>query len=197
MKVSEMFPRKYLSGEDLTGETVATIKGVTVEQMRPAAGSRPEAKYVLYFTDLAKALILSRTTAEQIAELFGDDTAGWTGKRVTLYPVPMTVAQRQVVAVRVKAAKLVPASFPASEAGTYAGMGTAGSPNAAPTTGEIPGPAARPYGDGREVDPGNAAEAQAFDAYVVANRARPATRAALRQWVKDTPKGPASQAGQG
>jgi hypothetical protein len=105
MKIPEMFPRKYASGDDLNGKAVTlTIAKLQQEEMRPG-GAAPVKKWVLYFEGAQKGVILTRTLAVQIAEALGDDdTDGWPGKRVILYPVPMTVAGRRVTAIRARAA---------------------------------------------------------------------------------------------
>jgi hypothetical protein len=105
MKVSEMFPRKYASGDDLNGKPATlTIKRLSQEEMRPG-GAAPVKKWVVYFEGAQKGVILTRTLAGQIAEALGDDnTDGWPGKRVTLFAVPMNVAGRQVKAIRARAA---------------------------------------------------------------------------------------------
>jgi len=105
MKVDEMFPRKYANGGDLQGKAVTVeIAGVQQEQMR-TAGTAPELKYVLYVVGGHKGIVLSRTLAQQIAAATGEqDTDKWKGKRVTLYPEPMTVAGVPRIAVRARAA---------------------------------------------------------------------------------------------
>ncbi len=42
MKLGNMFPRKYATGEDLNGNAVTvTVKKMTIEQMSPRAGQPP------------------------------------------------------------------------------------------------------------------------------------------------------------
>ena len=104
MKLSDMFPRKYASGEDLGGKPATlTVSTVRTEKMRPQAGAPEVQKYVVYFQGADKGVILSRTLAYQIADATGsDDTADWTGKRITLYPQPMTVAGKRRIAIRAR-----------------------------------------------------------------------------------------------
>ncbi len=120
MKITDMFPRKYVTGEDLQGKPVTlVISRLGTEEMRPGPGAQPQTKFVVYFEQAKKGVILSRTLATQIAEIAGsDDTDNWIGKKVTLYPQPMTVAGRQVVAIRAR--KPAPES-PAPQAGQVAG----------------------------------------------------------------------------
>jgi hypothetical protein len=105
MKLNEMFPRKYATGEDLNGKVVVvTIARITSEKMRPNQASLEVEKFVIYFQETKKGVVLSRTLARQIARAVGsDDTDNWTGKRVTLYPESMIVAGVNRVAIRAKA----------------------------------------------------------------------------------------------
>ena len=104
MKLSDMFPRKYASGADFNGKAVTlTIALVRTEKMRPQAGAPEQTKFVVYFQGADKGAILSRTLAYQIADITGsDETADWTGKRITLYPQPMTVAGKRRIAIRAR-----------------------------------------------------------------------------------------------
>jgi len=105
VKVSEMFPGRYLSGDDLQGQPMTvTIARIGQEEMRPG-GAAPVKKWVVWFQGEQKAVILGLTLAEQIAEAVGsDDTNDWPGRRVTLYPLPLTVAGESRVAIRARAA---------------------------------------------------------------------------------------------
>lgn len=104
MKVKEMFPSKYVKGEDLKGPTVVTIARVESEEMyKPGVGQ--VTGYVLYFQEGKKGIVLSRVLAQQIAQVLKcDDTDDWKGKRITLYPHPLTVAGVPRVAIRARAA---------------------------------------------------------------------------------------------
>ena len=106
MKIDDIFPRKYATGEDLNGKPVTlVIASIIPETMRPAPNAQPVEKWVVYFEKASKGVILSRTLANQIVEATGqDDTDRWVGKRVTLFPLPMRVAGRDVVAIRARKA---------------------------------------------------------------------------------------------
>jgi len=114
MKLSKMFPRRYASGPDLQGRPVTlTIARVEREKMRVQASAPEVEKWVLYFQGAQKGVILNRTLAYQIAEALGcDDTEGWIGKPITLYPEPMTVAGRKVIAIRARPARDAPDQTP-------------------------------------------------------------------------------------
>ena len=107
MKLSEMFPRKYATGEDLQGKPVTvTVAQVVQEEMRPQASSPPVKKWVVYFHEAQKGVVLSRTLAYQIGEaLHSEETNDWTDQKVTLYPKPMMVAGKKRIAIRARAAR--------------------------------------------------------------------------------------------
>lgn len=113
MKISEIFPRKYATGEDLKGQPFTlTIRTVTMEEMHPQPGSPAEHKPVIYFAETQKGIILSPTLARQIQAIHGDETDTWNGKRVTIYPQPMTVAGKPRVAIRARPAANGPSQQP-------------------------------------------------------------------------------------
>jgi hypothetical protein len=107
MKLSQMFPRRYATGEDLQGKAITlTIASIILEKMHPQANAPEVEKWVLYFKEAKKGVVLNRTMAYQIGEFLGsEDTDDWVGKSITIYPQPMTVAGRKVTAIRARAAK--------------------------------------------------------------------------------------------
>lgn len=105
MNIRDMYPKKYASGEDLEGRAVnVTISGISKERMTPP-GSAPVEKYVIFFRETQRGVVLSRILAEQIATITGfDDTDKWPGQVVTLYPESITVAGKKRVVIRARAA---------------------------------------------------------------------------------------------
>ena len=108
MNLNDMYPRKYASGSDLDHPVTLVIDHITTEVMRPNPKAKPEPKFVIYFQKATKGVILSPTLAMQICTAIGadpsDSVSTWTGKRVTLYPQPMTVAGVDRIAIRARAA---------------------------------------------------------------------------------------------
>jgi len=103
MKLDQMYPRKYANGSDLKAPAIVTITRIVSEEMRPNPKAPAESKWVMYVKESPRGVILSRTLAEQIAAILDDDTDQWAGHQITLYPVPMQVAGRPVVAIRARA----------------------------------------------------------------------------------------------
>lgn len=104
MKISETFPRKYATGEDIKQPVSLPIARVVMEQMHPQPGSPAENKPVIYFEGANRGIILNRTLALQIAAIHGDETAAWTGKKIQLYTEKMRVAGQDRIAIRARPA---------------------------------------------------------------------------------------------
>lgn len=105
MKVNDMFPSKFLKGEDLGRPVTVTIARVVAERMyKPGQGEITG--FVLYAQGATKGVVLSKPLAEGIAQALGEsDTDNWPGKQIELYPQKMQVAGRNVTAIRARAAK--------------------------------------------------------------------------------------------
>lgn len=116
MKLSELFPRKYATGDDLRGRPwTVTIAKVVLEDMRPQPGAPPQRKPVLYIKGGRRGIVLSRTLAHQIAAIVGsDETDDWPGQVITIYPEPILVAGQERIAIRARRPEL-PFQKPAPE----------------------------------------------------------------------------------
>ena len=102
MKMSEIFPSKYVKAADLEGRTVTlTIKLLTVEEMLNHA-SEKERKPVLYFERATKGLVLNRTNAMTIAALYGDESDTWPGKRISIYPTRVKAFGQMQDCIRIR-----------------------------------------------------------------------------------------------
>ena len=101
-KVSEMIVSKFLKKEDFDEDMVATIKGVKLEDV----GNQGEQRWVLYFRELAKGLVLNVTTIRVLEGAYGDDSDGWVGKRVQIYVDPSVSFQgRMTGGLRLRVSK--------------------------------------------------------------------------------------------
>ncbi len=130
MKMSQAFPSKFLAAADLNGNPVqATISNCVTEEI----GLQKEVRPVIYFQGCKKGLVLNKTNAGNIVALYGDDSDGWVGKVIEIYPTTTDFQGKTVDCLRVRA--------PSGEA-------------AAPVT--VPGtpPPAFMEGDVDESDPG-------------------------------------------
>ncbi len=99
MLISQAFPRRFATGEDLAGKTpVLAVAKVTTEKVGPVV------KPVVWFHHAAKGIVLNPTLARQLAALLGDDTDAWAGRRVQLSAVKIKVNGEVKHSIRASAA---------------------------------------------------------------------------------------------
>ena len=113
MKMSELFPSKFLKAADLQGRTMrATIERIDVEDL--SGEDKPgETKPVVTFKGRKKQLVLNKTNGMTLAQALGDDTDAWIGKEIEVFPAQTSMQGRIVDCLRVK--------MPASEFDDSAG----------------------------------------------------------------------------
>lgn len=77
---------KFLKHQELEGKDwVVTISGVERQEIENRDKTK-ERKFVLFFKEHDKGMILNSTNIGTLTTLFGsDDSDQWVGKRVTLY----------------------------------------------------------------------------------------------------------------
>jgi hypothetical protein len=92
-KVSEMIVSKYLKKEDFDEDQVCTIKDCKLEEI----SQQGETKWILYFREHQKGLVLNTTTIRVLEQAFGDNSDDWIGKRVKVYVDPNVSFQGRVV----------------------------------------------------------------------------------------------------
>jgi hypothetical protein len=110
MKMSESFPSKWLRHVDLKGRTVRVcIDTVVTEKVGD------DNKPVIYFRDKSKGLGLNKTNANVIVKAYGDDTNGWPGKELELYPSETEYRGDTVDCIRLRAVATPAAPTPAPE----------------------------------------------------------------------------------
>lgn len=61
-------------------------------------------KPVLYFKGKDKGIVLNKTNSNKIAEIFGDDTDGWTDGQIVLFETTTEFQGKTVPAIRVRPA---------------------------------------------------------------------------------------------
>lgn len=92
-KVSEMIQSKFLRKEDFDEDQVCTIQDCRLEEIQGAN----ETKWVLYFKQHSKGMVLNTTTIRVLEQAFGDDSDHWVGKNVKVYVDPNVSFQGRVV----------------------------------------------------------------------------------------------------
>lgn len=102
MKWQALFPGSYLSavemGDRLITGTITDVKKVELDQ----EDGTKKARGCVFFQGTTRGWVMCKTTAQCVAAMFGEDTAGWMGKRITLYATEVQVGKERKPAVRVK-----------------------------------------------------------------------------------------------
>ncbi|MGP8033158.1 MAG: hypothetical protein ACLPQ6_03350 [Steroidobacteraceae bacterium] len=93
-KVSEMLVSKFLRKEDVDDEIICSVKSCALEDM---PGDGHEQRWVLYFKELPKGLVLNATTIRVLEKAYGSHSDDWHAKRVTLYVDPNVSFKGQIV----------------------------------------------------------------------------------------------------
>ena len=97
MKFNDFFQTNYLRAEDLDRkDMVLTIKGVEGKEFEDGA------KPVVGFEETKKGLILNRTNFRSIAQLHGDSTELWIGKKIILFPTEVSFRGNPTMAIRIR-----------------------------------------------------------------------------------------------
>jgi len=100
MRVSQAFPSKYLKAEDLGGlgqEVQVTVARVSMEQLDN------EQKMIVHFYEYGdKGLVLNKTNANSLVQMFGDETDQWTGMGFLVFSTMVDFKGVQTPAIRVK-----------------------------------------------------------------------------------------------
>jgi hypothetical protein len=99
MRISNAFPSDYLKAADLQGRNVTVI--ISHVEMKEIGG---EPKPILFFVGKEKGMVLNKTNASKIAEIFGDETDGWQGGEVVLYEAMVDFQGKTVAAIRIRVA---------------------------------------------------------------------------------------------
>jgi hypothetical protein len=102
MNINTAFPSKWLKAADLSdgNDLVLTISHVITENI--GQGAEQEVKPVIYFNETDKGLVLNKTNANTISHLFGPETEGWSGKRISIFSTEVDFAGKQTLALRVR-----------------------------------------------------------------------------------------------
>lgn len=104
MKLTEMFPSNLLKAQDVSdagGEMELTIFNVEIKDFDGDNGAK-ERKPIVVFAEGDRRMVLNKTNANRLAEMFGDDTDGWLNKKVILHVEQTDFQGKSVPSVRVK-----------------------------------------------------------------------------------------------
>jgi len=99
LNINDAFVGSYLKAADLRGQDVkVVIENVTTDEI----GGEP--KLVVHFRGKDRGLVLNKTNAYTIAQQHGDETDGWSGREITLFPSQTDFQGKQVACIRVRLA---------------------------------------------------------------------------------------------
>jgi len=99
LTVDALYPTKRLKAVDLNGKICTfRIEAVKIEEF----GRTSEKKIVITFAYTSKTMILNRTNADAIANLYGNHIADWIGKKIILYAAMVTYGNEMVQTIRIK-----------------------------------------------------------------------------------------------
>jgi hypothetical protein len=106
--ISSLFPSDYLKASDLQGRAITvTMSHISTQDLNG------DPKPILYFQGKEKGLVLNKTKANKISEMFGDDYSNWSGGQIILYEAMVEFQGKTVPAIRVRLApRGVPAKAP-------------------------------------------------------------------------------------
>lgn len=89
MNYDDLFPGRFLRSSKFKGkDATLIIKAIRTEKLPGLNGDVLKGIVAFEKTDLE--LVLNRTNGECFKAMFGRETDGWIGKRVTLWPAPYT-----------------------------------------------------------------------------------------------------------
>ena len=97
MKISQTFAGNYLKASDIPKPTALQITAVQMVKM-PEGDEKP----AVVFTT-GQQLVLNKTNATILADLWGDETAAWHGQMVELYSTTTSYSGRMVPCIQVRA----------------------------------------------------------------------------------------------
>lgn len=98
MNIDQAFPTKFIAAHDLQGADVrVVVSHVIVEEV-----GQGDAKPIVYFQGKTKGLVLNKTNAHRIAEMYGVETDRWVGNPITLYPSETDFQGKTVPCIRIR-----------------------------------------------------------------------------------------------
>ena len=84
--VRDMIQSKFLRKEDFDEDQVCTIRSCGLEQV--GKEDSQEQRWVLYFREREKGMVLNVTTIRVLEQAYGGDSDHWIGNKVMVYVDP-------------------------------------------------------------------------------------------------------------
>lgn len=94
---------KWLKASDLKDKTGRPVKArVTIDRTEIVEFKDNTKKLGLFFVGKEKGLVLNKTNAQLIAEQYGQDSAQWNGKSISIYATTTDFGGERVECIRVE-----------------------------------------------------------------------------------------------
>jgi hypothetical protein len=105
MKISELMPSTYLKQSDIPEDRLVTVRELKKQNVA-RDDEDPEYKYIVFFEEFDKGMVLNSTNIKRMGKALGDDTDDWVGGKVVLYVDPdVEYAGQTVGGLRIRAKK--------------------------------------------------------------------------------------------
>lgn len=105
MKIDDLIPSKYLKQSDVPEDMLVTVKELKKQNVA-RDDEDPEYKYIVFFEEFSKGMVLNSTNIKRMGKALGNDTDDWIGGKVVLYVDPDVEYGGNVVGgLRVRAKK--------------------------------------------------------------------------------------------
>lgn len=102
MRFSDEFGGKYFKAADMAEPRLLTVKRFNKEAMM---GDPTDVKWVAYFEEDRRGLVLNQTNGTTLKSLFGNDSEKSVGKQIVLYKATTEMQGRTVECLRLRANK--------------------------------------------------------------------------------------------
>jgi hypothetical protein len=109
VNVNTVFPTKYVKAQDINGQVQVTIRAAVMEQLGD------EHKLVVYFDGHEKGMVLNKTNANNLSNLYGPESDGWIGKSMMLVSTFVDFQGQSTPALRLHPPQQQPAQQPAQQ----------------------------------------------------------------------------------
>jgi hypothetical protein len=97
-----MHPGKYLKASDFEQAQMWTIADLREEQIQNQQTGRTENKWILYFTEDDRGLVLNVTNRIALEEFLGFETDEWVEHKVVLFKDRVSFGGKMVDAIRLR-----------------------------------------------------------------------------------------------
>lgn len=114
--VNDVYGGQWVKASDLRGQDVTvTIEAEDVQEFKDEESGKKKKQIALSFVGMAKRLGVNATNAAIISGLYGEESSGWVGNNITLYPTKTTFKGGLVDCIRVRESRPAEKPLPLPE----------------------------------------------------------------------------------